>query len=105
MYKLLLLTVATSLLLGCSKKDNPNAQQTFSIIGKWSIVADTSRQYVSGVLNSTYIVVGINAPYYLFNADGSGTLKQNTSPPDQIKNFTYTVSKDTLTVNYPIQAA
>jgi hypothetical protein len=38
-----------------------------------------------------------------FNADGSGTEKDNISAPDLTLTFTYRISKDSLFFNYPIQ--
>jgi hypothetical protein len=103
MNKLLLILFGVLFVLGCSKKNNPSPQAT--IVGKWAIQGDTSRQYVAGALNSTYVIVGINSPYYQFNADGTGTLKQNLGPPDLIETFTYTLSNGSITLNFPVQPA
>ena len=62
----------------------------------WNITADTS--LTSGY--PPYVRVGINSPYWQFNADGTGTEKNNTATPDVILNFTYTVSGNVLTCNY-----
>jgi len=38
-----------------------------------------------------------------FNADGTGTEKDNISTPDRVFSFTYKISKDTISFNYPDQ--
>ena len=86
------------------KKNNP-APQSVLIVGKWSVQGDTSRQYINGVVQSTYAVAGINSPYYQFNADGSGTIKDNIGTPDLVANFTYTLSNGILTIDVPQQEA
>ena len=99
MNKILLILFGVLFVLGCSKKNNPSPQAT--IVGKWAIQGDTSRLYLAGVLNSTYISVGINSPYYQFNADGTGTYKQSLPPPDFITTFTYTISNGSITLTFP----
>ena len=98
--KLLFIAVATFVVFSCSKKNNlsPNSA---SITGKWNITADTSQTFGY----PPYIIVGINSPYIQFNADGSGTEKDNISIPDAVLNFTYKISKDTIAFNYPAQAS
>jgi hypothetical protein len=105
MDKLLLIVFAVVFLLGCSKNNNPSPKTPVTIFDKWLITGDTSRQYFNGLLNSSYITVGINSPYYQFNTDGSGILKNNISDPDQILNFTYTVTDNTINFDFPVQAA
>lgn len=90
---------------GCKKNNPAPASQSELIIGKWSIQSDTSRQYINGVVQSTYVVRGINSPYYRFNADGTGTMKYNIGTPDLNRTFTYTVPNDTLVFNVPKQPA
>jgi hypothetical protein len=96
--KFLLIAVVAFFFFSCSKKGN-QSPVTASITGKWNITADTSQTFGY----PPYIIVGINSPYMQFNADGSGTQKNNISTPDAVLNFTYTVSKDTITFNYPPQ--
>ena len=83
------------LLAACSKKDD--VQANASINGKWSITADTVKHYESGHLLTANAIVGINSPYYLFNADGTGTFKNNGGLPDDIRHFKYTVSEKSIT--------
>jgi hypothetical protein len=94
----LFVAVIVCFVFSCSKKDNPNPGSA-SITGKWSITADTSQ--TAGY--PPYIIVGLNSPYMQFNADGSGTEKENISPPDVAFNFTYKISHDTIAFNYPAQ--
>src|ERR1700688_3732109 len=105
MNKLLLIVFAAVFLLGCSKNNNPSPKTPVTIIDRWLITADTSNQYVNGIVNSTYVLAGINSPYYQFNADGSGTVKNNISEPDQLLNFTYTITNNTINFDFPVQAA
>jgi hypothetical protein len=105
MARLLFIIIGTLLLFGCSKGNNPSSQTGFSITGKWYVKADTSRSYVSGLLSSTYVIVGINSPYYQFNSDGTGSAKNNISTPDAILNFTFILSDKKITFNYPQQPA
>src|SRR5258708_10673196 len=105
MNKLLLIVFVVVFLLGCSKNNNPSPKTPVTIIDRWLITGDTSNQYVNGIVNSTYVLAGINSPYYQFNADVSGTVKNNISEPDQILNFTYTVSDNKITFTFPVQAA
>ena len=90
---------------GCKKNNPAPASKSELIIGKWSIKADTSRQYINGVVQSTYVVRGINSPYYQYNANGTGVMKYNIGTPDEPANFTYTVSHDTVVMNVPKQAS
>ncbi|MDP9078456.1 MAG: hypothetical protein M3O71_13570 [Bacteroidota bacterium] len=80
--KLLFIVVAAFCFLGCSKKSNISPAIA-SITGKWNITADTSQT----VGYAPYIIVGINLPYFQFNADGSGTQKENISPPRRYCEF------------------
>jgi hypothetical protein len=96
--KFLSIAVATFFFFSCSKKGNQSPDSA-SITGKWNITADTSQ--TSGY--PPYIIVGINSPYMQFNANGTGTEKDNISPPDAVLNFTYTISNDTISFNYPVQ--
>ena len=96
--KFLLITIAAFFIFSCSKKGNPGAN-TVSITGKWNITADTSQTFGY----PPYIIVGINSPYTQFNADGSGSEKDNISTPDAVLNFTYKLFKDTIFFNYPVQ--
>ena len=92
-------------LYGCKKNNPAPASQSELIIGKWSIQSDTSRQYINGVVQSVYVIRAINSPYYQFNTDGTGTMKDNIGTPDLPATFTYTVSKDTLVMNVPKQVS
>ena len=96
--KFLFITMAVFFFFSCSKKGNisPNS---VAITGKWNITADTSQ--TAGY--QPYIIVGINSPYMTFNADGSGTQKNNIGTPDDVSTFTYRLSKDTIFFNYPPQ--
>ena len=98
------LTLVLILAFYSCKKNNPApASKSELIVGKWSIQADTSRQYINEVVQSTYVVHGINSPYYQYNADGTGTMKYNIGTPDLSATFTYTVSNDTVVMNVPKQ--
>jgi hypothetical protein len=96
----LILLCGLAILSACSKKDN-SMPATASIVGRWALTGDTSREYVSGVLASTYVVKGINSPWYQFNADGTGIMKDNIGLPDDTMHFTYHVSHDSLYVVHP----
>jgi hypothetical protein len=93
--KFLFVAVAAFCFFSCSKKGNISPAVA-SITGKWNITADTST--TSGY--APYIIVGINSPYMQFNADGTGTQKDNISAPDDIAYFTYKLYKDTIALNY-----
>jgi len=93
--KFLFIAIAAFCLFSCSKKDNLTPSVA-AITGKWNITADTST--TSGY--APYIIVGINSPYFQFNADGTGTQKNNISAPDDLAYFTYKISKDTIAFNY-----
>lgn len=95
----LFVIAAMFLFFSCSKKNNTPSPTTASIVGKWNITADTSQT----VGYPPYIIVGINSPYMQFNADGSGTQKDNIGTPDDVLNFTYTLSKDTVAFDFPVQ--
>ncbi len=71
-----------------------------SIVGD-GVNGDTSREYVGGVLASTYVVRGINSPWYQFNADGTGAMKDNIGLPDDTIHFTYHVTNDSLYLVHP----
>ena len=96
--KFLIITAVAFFLFSCSKRGN-QSPASVSITGKWNITADTSQTFGY----PPYIIVGINSPYTQFNADGSGTEKDNISTPDLVLNFTYKISKDTISFNYPAQ--
>ena len=96
--KFLFIAAVAFFLFSCSKKGN-QGPASVSLTGKWNITADTSQTFGY----PPYIIVGINSPYTQFNADGSGTEKDNISTPDLVLNFTYKISKDTLSFNYPVQ--
>jgi hypothetical protein len=93
--KFLFIVVAAFCFFSCSKKGN-TSPGIGAITGKWNITADTSQ--TAGY--PPYIIVGINSPYIQFNADGTGTQKDNISAPDDIAYFTYKISKDTIALNY-----
>lgn len=88
--------LAAFLFFSCSKT---NQSPKTTIVGKWNITGDTSQT----VGYPPYIIVGINSPYMQFNADGTGVEKDNIGPPDVILNFTYTLSNNVLTCNFPMQ--
>lgn len=100
MNKLYILIIAIALFAGCSKK-NDTAPAATSIVGKWDITADTDRVYLDGTLNQTTILNESYSPYVQFNQDGSGVLMDDATGAT-IK-FTYTVSDQTITFNYPAQ--
>ncbi len=85
---------------GCSKINSPNPVSS-SIVGRWAIKGDTSREYIDGVLASTYVVRGINSPWCQFNTDGTGSMKFNIGPPDDTIHFNYSVSHDSLYFAHP----
>lgn len=96
--KLLAIAIAAFCLISCSKKGDQSPGSA-SLTGKWNITADTSQ--TSGY--PPYIIVGINSPYMQFNADGTGTQKNNIGTPDDVLTFTYKISHDTIAFNYPVQ--
>lgn len=88
-----------AILSACAKKDSTAPKA--SIVGRWALAGDTSREYVGGVLASTYVVRGINSPWYQFNADGTGAMKDNIGLPDDTIHFTYSVTNDSLYLVHP----
>ncbi|MGZ3778220.1 MAG: hypothetical protein ACXVI9_11885 [Mucilaginibacter sp.] len=97
---LILLCGLLAIVSACSKKGNSNPAAG-SIVGRWAVKGDTSREYIAGALASTYVVMGINSPWYQFNANGTGASKFNLGLPDDTIHFTYHVSHDTLYVEHP----
>ncbi|HZY40132.1 MAG TPA: hypothetical protein VFE53_25945 [Mucilaginibacter sp.] len=97
-FKFLSIAAAAFFFFSCTKKSNQNPVSV-TLTGKWNITADTSQTFGY----PPYIIVGINSPYMQFNADGSGTEKDNISTPDWVLSFTYKISKDTISFNYPVQ--
>jgi len=96
--KFLFITGACFLLISCSKKGD-QAPGAASLLGKWNITADTSHTFGY----PPYIIEGINSPYMQFNADGTGTQKNNIGTPDDVETFTYKISHDTIAFNFPVQ--
>jgi len=98
-----MLVFGVSIFCSCAKKSNLSTQNAFLLPGKWLVASDTSFQYTGNTLTSTYLIVGINIPYYQFNADGTGTSKNNLGPPDDVLQFSYTVSNNIISFKYPDQ--
>ncbi|MEO6851392.1 MAG: hypothetical protein ABI203_00770 [Mucilaginibacter sp.] len=97
---LIMLCGLIAIISACSKKSNPTPISA-SIVGKWAVKGDTSREYTGEFLASTYVIPGINSPWYQFNADGTGSMKFNISLPDDTLHFTYRVSHDSLYFVHP----
>lgn len=105
MKKYLLVFVSVIALLYSCKKDNPsnnnNTNQQTKISGKWYYMQDTVLEYKNGVLSRIINQLSsttIDPNYYIqFNSDGTGI----SSGDSGSVNFTYTLSNNKLTTNYP----
>jgi len=98
MNKILLVALAAiALFMGCQKKSTPSPSA--SIVGKWYITTDTTRQYTNNVLTDQDPESFDHTDYVQFNSDGSGVQLSG----DESGNFTYSVKGNSVTLNYPKQ--
>ena len=95
---LLVALAAVALFMGCSKKNNPSPSA--SIVGKWYITTDTTKQYTNNVLTVQDPESFDHTDYVQFNSNGTGVqLSGGVS-----SSFTYSVkNSNSVTLNYPKQ--
>ena len=103
MNKLLTLLIASILLYGCSKTNNPSPDKTANVTGKWLYKSDTLRIYNNNVLKQTHVFSLTHSPYFQFNADGSGQAMNDESGGNATSHFSYIVANNTITFSYPSQ--
>jgi hypothetical protein len=103
MKKILFIILAVALFYGCSKKDSGSKSAT-TIVGKWYFYKDTVTEY-NGATVASQIINGINTGSWVqFNANGNGSEHDPGNATDTTTlsaNFTYAVSGNNLTLNYP----
>jgi|GEM_PF-1147532 len=95
--KYFLLALAVIGITACSKKND--TKPSSAIVGKWHLVADTTKNYTNGSLTETDVEPITDADYAQFNTDGSGVTANSSS----ITNFTYTISGNTLIIKTAAQ--
>jgi hypothetical protein len=94
---LLVALVAVTLFMGCSKKND--ASPSASIVGKWYITTDTTKEYTNNVLTDQDPESFNHTDYVQFNSNGTGVqLSAGIST-----NITYSVKSNSVTLNYPKQ--
>jgi len=95
--KLLVLAIAVTAITACSKKND--SKPSSAIVGKWTVISDTTKNYTNGTLTETDVEPESNNNFAQFNADGSGTISDSGS----VTKFNYTISGSTLTIKVPAQ--
>lgn len=103
MKKYILLIPAILIMAACSKKNNPaparltpsNANAT-DLVGRWTVITDTTFLKGSSQFNTKPVN---DAPYFLFNADGTGS--SGTVSIGLPELFNYNVSNGTLILTIP----
>lgn len=97
-----LLLIPAAFIYSCKKNvGNLAVGPVPSIVGTWTIAADTVKDYDHDTVSSTTGNTYNKGETYHFNADGSGAASIDTVP-GSLK-FTYTVTDNKVALNYPAQ--
>ena len=102
MKKIILLVAVVAVLIGCSKSTYKPVATTSSLItGQWYYTLDSMQTYSNGTPQELSVKQYAHTDYVTFNADNTGTAYISSSGSKV--SFTYTLSGNNITLNYPSQ--
>lgn len=102
MKKILLVALVAVVWFSCKKSSSSNANS--NLLGKWYIAGDSTADYTNGTLvDHSSEVITDRSTYFLFNNNGSGSVVTTSNNETSSLNYTYKVSDNTLTFNFPQQ--
>jgi hypothetical protein len=97
---LIIMAIAVILFAGCSKSNSP-APKAPTIVGKWYFKSDTTNIYDNGTLTHVGVAQISAGAYVQFNSNGTAT--ESPTNDTAIIKFTYSISSNNITLNYPAQ--
>ena len=102
MKKLILLIAVAAGFMGCSKGTYKPVATTASLItGQWYYTLDSTQTYSNGTPQQLSVKQYAHTDYVTFNTSNTGTAYVSSSGSKY--SFTYTLSGNNITLNYPSQ--
>ena len=101
MRRLFYVLMALALITACSKKETAAPPAAATIIGKWTLVGDTTKLYTDGILAITSATAD-NGAYVQFNSNFTGVEYLPGGPNKYSDKFKYQINGGNTIVEYRV---